>query len=358
MKKLTALVLALAMMCALVACATGDVPSTSPAGSGTSTTGDSSAANDPPAPNTPPAAEKKTIYILVKVLGNQYWSIVEAGARKAGEDLGCNVVIIGTAAESEVEKQVALLQDAVSAKADGIVIAPLDRKAMAAPVSEQFKAGIPIILIDSSVDTEDYSAAYLTDNIAAGRLAAEAMLTKLRAIGTPEDKEGVIAVTVGSTGSQAIIDRDDGFKEYWDANAPAAWKVLWDEIKVNDGDAQKALTFGQDFITSYPNLIGFFAPNNGSTVGFVKALEESGRTDITMVGFDFSAEMEAIVRNADYNVATVLQRQYYMGYDGIKKALEIANGGTVTEKVVDTGVMVVDNANVDSAEVQNVVNGG
>lgn len=300
-------------------------------------------------------APKKTIYVIVKVLGNQYWSVVEAGANKAGEDLGCNVVIVGTAAESEVEKQVAFLQDAVSAQADGIVIAPLDRKAMAAPISEQFKSGIPMILIDSSVDTEDYSAAYLTNNIEAGKLAADTLIGKLKAAGTAEDKEGVIAITIGSTGSQAIIDRMEGFKEYWDANAPASWKVLWDEVKVNDGDAQKALTFGQDFITAYPDtLIALFAPNNGSTVGFVKALEESKRTDIVMVGFDFSAEMEGIIRNPDYSVATILQRQYFMGYDGVAKALELANGGTVTEKVVDTGVMVVDNANVDTQEVKDI----
>ena len=304
---------------------------------------------------TAQAAETKTIYVLVKVLGNQYWSIVEAGAKKAGEDLGCNVVIIGTAAESEVEKQVGLLQDAVSAQADGIVIAPLDRKALINPIAEQFKSGIPMVLIDSSVDSEDYSAALLTDNFAAGKLAAETLLTNLKAAGTPEDKEGVVAVTIGSSGSQAIIDRDEGFKEYWDANAPAAWTVLWDEVKVNDGDVAKATAFGQDFMTAYPDtLMALFAPNNGSTVGFVKALEESGRTDIAMVGFDFSAEMEAIVRNPEFNVSTILQRQYFMGYDGVKLALELSNGGAVAEKVIDTGVMVVSVDNVDSDEVKAV----
>lgn len=350
MKKLITIVLAAVMSFSLVACAqTPATPSASePAPSASETPASSSSPVEAP-------ATTKTIYVLVKVLGNQYWSIVEAGAKKAGEDLGCNVVIVGTAAESEVEKQVALLQDAVSAQADGIVIAPLDRKAMMNPISEQFKSGIPMILIDSSVDTEDYSAAYLTDNIAAGKLAAETLIAKLKAVNTPEDKEGVIAITIGSTGSQAIIDRNQGFKEYWDANAPANWKVLWDEVKVNDGDAAKALAFGQDFITAYPNLIALFAPNNGSTVGFVKALEESKRTDISMVGFDFSAEMEAIVRNPDFNVATILQRQYFMGYDGVAKALELANGGTVTEKVVDTGVIVVDKANVDSQEVKDIV---
>ena len=300
------------------------------------------------------AEEPKTIYVLVKVLGNQYWSIVEAGAKKAGEDLGCNVVIIGTAAESEIEKQVGLLQDAVSAQADGIVIAPLDRKAMINPIAEQFQSGIPMILIDSSVDSEDYSAAFLTNNFEAGKLAAETMLNNLKAAGVAEDQEGVIAVTIGSTGSQAIIDRDEGFKAYWDENAPAAWTVLWDEVKVNDGDVGKATAFGQDFITAYPNLIALFAPNNGSTVGFVKALEESGRTDIAMVGFDFSAEMEGIIRNPEYNVSTILQRQYFMGYDGVAMALELANGGTVEEKVIDTGVMVVSSDNVDSDAVKAV----
>jgi len=346
MKKFLSLALAVIMVLGLVACGQPATPAAAtPTPAGADPTPAAPAVDDSP----------KTIYVLVKVLGNQYWSVVEAGAKKAGEDLGCNVVIVGTAAESDVERQVALLQDAVSAQADGIVIAPLDRKAMAAPISEQFKSGIPMILIDSSVDTEDYSAAYLTDNIDAGKQAAEALIAKLKEANTPEDVEGVIAITIGSAGSQAIIDRNEGFKEYWDANAPATWIVLWDEVKVNDGDAAKALAFGQDFITAYPNLIALFAPNNGSTVGFVKALEESGRTDIAMVGFDFSAEMEAIVRNPDFNVATMLQRQYFMGYDGVAKALELANGGTVTEKVIDTGVAVVDGANVDTQAIKDII---
>lgn len=343
MKKLLSLALALVMSLSFAACGAPAAASSAPAKSA-SAEGTSAV-----------ATEKKTIYVLVKVLGNQYWSIVEAGAKKAGEDLGCNVVILGTAAESDIEKQVALIQDAVSAQADGLVIAPLDRKAMVAPISEQVKAGIPTVLIDSSIDSEDYDAAFLTDNIAAGKLAAETMITKLKEKGVAEDKEGVVAITIGSTGSQAIIDRNAGFKEYWDASAPKAWTVLWDQVKVNDGDSAKALAFGQDFITGNTNLIGLFAPNNGSTVGFVKALEESKRTDIVMVGFDFSTEMENIVRNKDFTVATILQRQYFMGYDGVKQALALANGETVTEKVVDTGVMVVDNKNVDSEEVAAII---
>ena len=45
-----------------------------------------------------------------------------------------------------------------------------------------------------------------------------------------------------------------------------------------------------------------------------------------------------------------------MGYDGVKTALELANGGTVDEKIIDTGVLIVDNKNVDDKEVQEVIN--
>jgi len=99
-----------------------------------------------------------------------------------------------------------------------------------------------------------------------------------------------------------------------------------------------------------------FGPNNCSTVGFVTGLTESGRTDISMVGFDFSAEIETMIRSGEYDVSSVVQRQFYMGYDGVKTALEMSAGNTVKEKTVDTGVILVNTDNVDDAEVQSIIN--
>jgi ribose transport system substrate-binding protein len=109
-------------------------------------------------------------------------------------------------------------------------------------------------------------------------------------------------------------------------------------------------------LTTYPNLKGVFGPNNGSTVGFVTGLTESKRTDIAMVGFDFSSEIETMIRSGEYNVASVVQRQYYMGYDGVKNALDLANGKTISEKTIDTGVVIVDKDNVDTPDVQSIIN--
>ena len=241
-------------------------------------------------------AGEKTIYVIVKVLGNQYWSVLQAGAEQAGKDLGCNVVVVGTALESDIEGQLTLLQNAVSAQADGIVIAPLDSVSLDAPITEAYNSGTPVVLVDTLIN--------------------------------------------------------------WAKNAPEAWTILSDDIKVNDGDISKAVGFCQDFLTTYPDIKGMFGPNNGSTVGFVTGLTEAKRSDITMVGFDFSSEIETMIRSGEYDVASVVQRQYYMGYDGVKTALELANGGSVSEKTVDTGVIVVDGENVDEPEVQEIINPG
>lgn len=301
-------------------------------------------------------AKEKTIYVIVKVLGNQYWSVLQAGAEQAGKELGCNVVVVGTALESDIEGQLTLLQNAVSAQADGIVIAPLDSVSLDAPITEAYNSGIPVVLVDTVIKSENYSAALLTNNVEAGKVAAEEMIRRLKDKGVSETEDAQIAIQVGSTGSQTINDRVKGFNEYWQENAPEKWQVLNNDIKVNDGDISKAVGFCQDFITTYPNLKAVFGPNNGSTVGFVTGLTETGRTDISMVGFDFSAEIETMIRSGEYDVSSVVQRQYYMGYDGVKTALEMSDGNTVREKTIDTGVILVNTDNVDDAEVQSIIN--
>ena len=335
MKKLLVLILVLAMSVSLVACG-GDNDADTPS-------------------NADGEASQKTVYFLTKILGNQYWSVVEQGAKDAAEELGIKLVVTGLANEAEIEKQVQQLQDAVSAKADAIVIGPTDSTALANPVSDAFKSGTPIVIVDTMINTEDYNVAYMTNNVEAGKMAAKEMIERLKKAGVKEDEKAQVAIQIGSSGSQTIIDRLKGFNEYWDANAPESWEVLNNDVKVNDGDISKAVGFTQDFLTTYPDLKGVFGPNNGSTVGFVIGLKESNRKDLAMVGFDFSEEIEEMIRGGEFEVVTIVQKQYLMGYEGVKAGIELSEGKTPSEKMIDTGVMVVDKDNIDSDEVKQII---
>lgn len=306
------------------------------------------------------AAEKKegqkTVYFLTKILGNQYWSVVEQGAKDAAKELGVNLVVTGLASEAEIEKQVQQLQDAVSAKSDAIVIGTVDSTAMANPVTDAFKSNIPVVIVDTMINTENYSAALMTNNVEAGKTAAKEMIARLKNKGVSETAKAQVAIQIGNSGSQTIIDRLKGFNEYWTANAPKTWEVLNKDVKVNDGDITKAVGFTQDFLTTYPDLKGVFGANNGSTVGFVTGLKEAKRNDVVMVGFDFSKEIETMIREGQFEVATILQKQYMMGYEGVKTAFDLANGKKPAQKLIDTGVQVVDKVNIDKDEVKAVIN--
>jgi ribose transport system substrate-binding protein len=314
------------------------------------------AATTPGAPTTAKPAEQKTVYFLTKILGNQYWSVVEQGAKDAAAELGIKLVVTGLASEAEVEKQVQQLQDAVSAKASAIVVGPVDSTAMANPVTDAFKSGIPVVIVDTMIKSENYSAALMTNNIEAGKMAAKEMIARMKKANVSETAKAQVAIQIGSSGSQTIIDRLKGFNEYWTANAPKTWEVLNKDIKVNDGDITKAVGFTQDFLTTYPDLKAVFGPNNGSTVGFVTGLKEAKRTDLVMVGFDFSKEIETMIREGKFEVATILQKQYMMGYEGVKTAIDLANGKKPAQKLIDTGVQVVDKANIDTDAVKAVIN--
>jgi len=324
MKKLFALMLAVIMVLSMASCQT-------------ETAGDSDGTMN--------------VFVIIKGLGNAYWAILQQGAMDAGEDLGVNVIIQGIPNEVDIEVQIGLLQNAVSARADAIVIAVADSRAQANAVSDAFKSGIPIVKVDTRAETDDYHVAIMTDNVLAGEMAAEVLIGKMKNL-VADDEVADIAVQIGSTGSQTIRQRMEGFEAYWAEHAPAAWNLLTNDVKVNDGDISRAVQFGHDFMTAYPNLKGFFSPNNGSTVGFATALVEANRTDITMVGFDFSREMEEIIRDERFNVATMLQQQYMMGYDGVRFAVDLANGVAAPVKDIDIGVMSVDFNNVDSEEVK------
>ena len=329
----------------LVACGGDDSDSTGADGDADVTEGDGATSEG-----------DKTVYFLTKILGNQYWSVVEEGVRAAADEMGVNLVVTGLASEAEVEKQVQQLQDAVSAQSDVIIIGPTDSTAMSRPVEDAFDSGIPIVIVDTMINTDKYSVAYMTDNVEAGRVAAEEMLRLLEEKGVSEDEDAQIAIQIGNSGSQTIIDRNNGFNEYWEANAPEKWVVLNDDIKVNDGDITKAVGFTQDFLTTYPNLKGVFGPNNGSTVGFVTGLTEANRDDIALVGFDFSTEIEQMIRNGGFTVSTIVQRQYFMGYEGLKAGVALANGEEIEERFNDTGTLVVNEDNIEDPEVIEIIN--
>ena len=310
------------------------------------------------APNFVPLNEtvegRKNIYVIVKIIENSsYWQVIIDGAKDGGDDYDCNIYCSGSYVETDWKSQERLLDDAVAAGADAILLAPNDSVILSEKIDEIYNKGIPIVLIDTIINTDSYDVCYMTDNLMAGQNAAEEMILLLRKNGISDSDSIQVGIQVGATSSLTIIERLAGFLQYWSKNASPFWEVIPD-IKCNEGSVDNAVVCAEELL-EYPNLKGVFGTNNGSTVGFAKVVREQERKDIALVGFDYSEEMAELINNDDYIASTILQKQYNMGYTGIESALKLINGQEMSVKFVDTGVVVVNKDTIDKAEVQEAL---
>ena len=311
-----------------------------------------------PAPEFAPLTEivegRKNVYLIVKIVeGSSYWDVIIDGAKAAGNELGCNVYYSGSYVETDWGSHERLLGEAAEAGADAVILAPNDSVKLSNKIEEIYALDIPIVLIDTIANTDSYDVCYMTDNLMAGQIAAEEMIDLLRKDGA-SDSDGVqVGIQVGGTSSLTIIERLAGFLQYWSKYAPEAWEIIPD-IKCNEGSVDKAVVCAEELL-EYPDIKGVFATNNGSTVGFARVVRDTKRTDIAVVGFDYSDEMAELIADSDYTVSTILQKQYDMGYTGVGSALEIIDGAKMPIKFVDTGVVVVNKDTVNRADVQEAL---
>jgi ribose transport system substrate-binding protein len=293
------------------------------------------------AERVPAADQKPTIPIIVKDTTSFFWQIVLSGARKAGRELNVNVPELGAQSESDINGQISILENAVSGKPAAIVIAPTQFAALGKPIDEAAKKVI-IVGIDSPADSKAFTSFLTTDNVQAGRVAADGLAAAITAkYGKPE---GDVALITSIPGVGSLDARAKGFKEQLQAKYPGL-KLIAD--KYADGMATTGLNMMTDLITANPNLRGAFTSNLIMTQGAGQAIAENKVADkIMLIGFD--SDDKTVKLLADGNVqALVVQDPFRMGYEGIKTALAASKGEKVP-KDVDTGVNLITKENMTS----------
>jgi ribose transport system substrate-binding protein len=289
----------------------------------------------------PAAAEKPTIPIIVKDTTSFFWQIVLAGARKAGKELNVNVPELGAQSESDINGQISILENAVSGKPAAIVIAPTQFAALGKPIDEAAKK-VKIIGIDSAADSKAFTSFLTTDNVQAGRVAADGLAAAIQEkYGKPE---GEVALITSIPGVGSLDQRAKGFKEQLAAKYPGL-KLVAD--KYADGMATTGLNIMTDLITANPNLRGVFASNLIMAQGAGQAIAENKLGDkIKLIGFDSDDKLVKFLSDGNIS-ALVVQDPFRMGYDGIKTALAASKGEEVP-KDVDTGVNLITKENMNS----------
>jgi len=280
-----------------------------------------------------------TIGYVVKSLDQEFWFAVEEGANDADADFdNVEVFLDGATSETQLEEQIALVEDMITRGADALVVAPT-APAQLQPVLESAVAdGIPVLLVDTDIDGWDGKTTFIgTDNIAAGKIAGKYVSEKL-------SDGSRVALLEGIPGVTTSVHRIKGFKEGL-ASSGADIKIV--EQLTAKWDRAEAVTVTEDIITAHGAVDAILAANDQMALGAVEAVRSAGIDfeDILIVGFDGTPGAAQSILDGEMD-ASVAQMPYQMGYQGVEAARDLLMGKEISSWI-DTGADLVTEENAE-----------
>jgi ribose transport system substrate-binding protein len=300
------------------------------------------------------ANQPLTIAVIPKGTTHEFWKSIHAGAVRASRELaaqGAPIKIIwkGPLREDDREQQIQVVEGFLSQGVQGIVLAPLDDRALVRPVDEARRAGVPTVIIDSRLESDAVVSFVATDNHKGGRLGAQRL-------GELLGGKGKVLLLRYAEGSASTNERERGFLEELRSRYPGIALVSTDQYAGPTRETAKRAA--ENLLNRYGGELqggGIFTPNESSTIGMLLALQDIGLAGkVRFVGFDASAILIDAIR-ARHLDGVVVQNPMRMGYLGVKTMVEHLRG-TPVEPLIDTGVMLVTAANLDSTGTQELIN--
>ncbi|MCB0166327.1 MAG: ABC transporter substrate-binding protein [Anaerolineae bacterium] len=286
------------------------------------------------------ATEDTYIAIVSKGFQHQFWQAVKAGAEQAAGDLNVTITFEGPESESQVDKQVEMVQAALDKNPDALCLAALDSQALLPLLQRVQESNIPVVGFDSGVDSDIPVSTAATDNIAAAAYAADKMAELIGGAGQ-------VAVIVHDQTSLTGIDRRDGFVNRITEAYPDIEIV---DVQYGGGDHLKSTDLAKAIMEAHPDLKGFFGANEGSAIGVLNAVTETGREgQITVVGYDSGLQQIQAIE-AGTEAGAITQNPIGIGYKCVEAAVKAINGEELP-KTIDTGFEWYDATNIKDEKI-------
>jgi ribose transport system substrate-binding protein len=253
----------------------------------------------------------------------------------------------GPLREDDRDAQIQVVENFMTRRVSGIVLAPLDSQALVAPVANATRAKIPVVIIDSDLKSDKQVSFVATDNFKGGQMAGEQLGKLLNGKG----KVILLRYAVGSASTEA---REAGFLDAI-KNFPDIQLISSDQY--SGATRESAYQASQNLLNRFGREVeGVFCPCEPVTVGMLMALKNIGKTGgtVKVVGFDSGTQPLEALKKGDVQ-ALVIQNPVRMGYLGVKTLMQNLQGEKVEERI-DTGVHLVTPENMEQSEIKELLN--
>ena len=279
----------------------------------------------PVAPVAPAAVKKPVIGLVMKSLANQYFKDMQDGAQKWAGANNVDLKPVGIQNETDVDAQIAAIENLITQKVDIIIIAPANSVALAPVAKKAVDAGITVVNMDVAFDPKALADNGLTglpyvgpDNRIGSKLAGDALAKSL-------GKGGKVLILEGVSGADNATQRTNGFKDA----VKDGGLTLIDSVNA-DWETEKANTVTTNELTAHPDIQGIMCDNDSMVLGAVKAVEAAGKLGkIQIVGFDNIAPVQDLIKKGSV-LATVDQFSTVQAVDAMQVGLRMLKGEKVT----------------------------
>jgi ribose transport system substrate-binding protein len=309
--------------------------------------------NKPAQAPSAPLAAKKTLVIGVVPKGatHNFWKSIHAGALKAAAELGgLEILWKSGLKENDRDAQIKVVEDMITRKVDGIVLAPLDDAALRPTVVEATRQGIPVVIIDSDIKTDQYVSFVATDNYLGGQRGAQTLAKLLNG-------KGKVVMLRCMEGSASTIAREQGFLD--ELKKHPGLQVL-SSNQYGGATTEEAFKASENMLAPFRKpdgslgLDGIFSVNESTTFGMLRALQDNKWAGkVTFVGFDSSAMLVKALENQELH-GLVLQDPMNMGYRGVKTLVAHLKGEPVDRRI-DTGSAVATTDNLNDPAIRKLL---
>jgi ribose transport system substrate-binding protein len=293
-----------------------------------------------------------TIAVIPKGTTHEFWRSIHAGAVKAQRELeakGLKIDLIwkGPLREDDRDQQIQVVENFMTRRVSGIVLAPLDSQALVAPVNNAARAKIPVVIFDSGLKSDKYVSFVATDNYKGGQLAADR-------IGELVGGKGNVILLRYAVGSNSTEQREAGFLDELKAKFPGITVISSDQHA--GATRETAYQAAQNLLNRFGREVnGVFCPCEPVTIAMTKALRDIGKAGgkVKLVGFDAGSQSVLDLKNGDVQ-GLVVQDPVRMGYLGVLTLMKDIQGEKV-ERRIDTGVHLVTPENMDQPDINELL---
>ena len=301
----------------------------------------STAATTAPTAAPSAAASAATAYQVAYItpdLSIPFWKYLSDGIHQEADKVGATVTDYSSNLDSATQLKNA--QDAITKKVDLIILSPTDSASAPTVLQAAADAKIPVVIADIGTESGTYDSFVVSINDAGAKAAAEVLVKKLAAAGSPTGPVGMIQI------SQARINGQNRTKGAMEAFDAAGVKVV-QKLEAQKYTRDEAKQFAQDIMTAHPDVKGFFAQYDEGSLGAVNAIADAGKEgQIFVVGFDGIREVVDAI-TAGKLLAASVQQPIGMGRESFKAGYQVLTGVTPPKRI-DMPTILVDVDNVNS----------